>query len=338
MTIRHSRGTYAIEFASFESLTGSLPEDCLVVSDSNVLEHWRPSGRNVLEVAPGEHEKNLTNLGVLLESFARHGATRATTIVALGGGVVGDLAGFAASAYMRGVPCIQVPTTLLAMVDSSVGGKVGVDLEAGKNLAGAFHPPIAVWIALETLGTLPQRQFVNGTAEVWKAGCILDERLFETLEAEPLLPGDSRIEHVVRRCIELKAGVVAADEFETTGARAILNFGHTVGHALEVVSGYRDMLHGEAVAVGMVVEATLGERLGTTEAGLAGRVRAALESQGLPTWSRWLEEDDALLEAMRHDKKASRGELAFSLIPSLGECKLVRGVDPLEVRAALRSL
>ncbi|MCB8933616.1 MAG: 3-dehydroquinate synthase [Chthonomonadaceae bacterium] len=338
MTIRHSRGTYDVRFASFDEVLDQLPARSLVVSDSNVLTSWRPRGLPVLEVPPGEPEKNLANFGALLEAFASQGATRSTTIVALGGGVVGDLAGFAAAAYMRGVPVIQVPTTLLAMVDASVGGKVGVDLKAGKNLAGAFHPPQAVWIALETLRTLSERQFVNGTAEVWKTGCILDAALFGSLEAQALHLEDERLEQVVGRCVELKAQVVAEDEFETSGARAILNFGHTVGHALEVVSGYGELLHGEAVAIGMVAEAVLGERLGHTESGVASRLRRALELQGLPVATPWLREEDALLDAMRRDKKSTEGELAFSLVPRLGECKLVRGVDPREVRAALRSL
>lgn len=337
MTIRHSKGTYDVRFAAFEEVLAQLPERSVVVTDSNVLAAWRPGDLPVVEVPPGEPHKNLANFAALLEAFAARGATRSTTVVALGGGVIGDLAGFAAAAYMRGVPLIQVPTTLLAMVDASVGGKVGVDLEAGKNLAGAFHPPIAVWIALETLRTLPERQFRNGTAEVWKTGCILDAALFATLEDEPLTPGDPRLQSLVGRCVALKAEIVTDDEFETSGRRAVLNFGHTIGHALEQVSGYRELLHGEAVAVGMVVEANLGERLGVTEPGTADRLRRALVSQGLPIGSPWLGREDALLEAMARDKKSAAGELAFSLVPRVGECKLVRGVDPGEVRAALRS-
>lgn len=336
MTIQHARGCYDVQFVGFDDLLAALPEEHVVVSDDNVLRHWVPEGSpHVFSIEPGEAQKNLTSLGQLLESFANSGATRGSSVVALGGGVVGDLAGFAAASYMRGVPFIQVPTTLLAMVDSSVGGKVGVDLKAGKNLAGAFHAPDAVYIALETLATLPERQFVNGTAEVWKAGCILDADLFTALESEPLRPGDSRLEYIVRRCIELKAGVVQADEFERTGARAILNFGHTVGHAIEQVSGYQD-LHGEAVAQGMVVEARLGEALGITEVGTAERVEVALASQGLPVANEWLDQPDALLAAMARDKKAAPGALAFSLLECLGTCKLVRNVDPDMVRSALR--
>src|SRR5205807_1069483 len=194
-----------------------------------------------------------------------------TTIIAFGGGVIGDLAGLVAALYMRGVPYVQIPTTLLAQVDSSIGGKVAVDLAAGKNLAGAFYPPKEVLIPLDALRTLDKRQFRNGMAEVWKYAFIADKDLLGTLKAK--VPNCSNnvnnLKGIVQRCIEIKKGAVEADEFETSGARAVLNFGHTVGHAIESATGYSGIFHGEAISIGMVAESYLGEELGVTEAGTA---------------------------------------------------------------------
>jgi 3-dehydroquinate synthase len=254
--------------------------------------------------------------------------------VAFGGGVVGDLAGFLAATYLRGVPFIQVPTTLLAQVDSSVGGKVGIDLPEGKNLVGAFYPPTSVQIPLECLHTLPERELRNGSAEVLKYGLIQDAALWHELE-EPLGVGTPRLETVVRRCIELKAEVVAEDELETTGRRAILNFGHTIGHALEHRYEYGTLLHGEAISVGMVAEARLGELLGMTPAGTAVAIAKRFEAWGLPTTDPALQEPDSLIDAMRGDKKAQDGRLAFSLLEGIGACKLVEQVDEQVVRRAL---
>jgi 3-dehydroquinate synthase len=226
----------------------------------------------------------------------------------------------------------------MAMVDSSVGGKVGVDLQAGKNLAGAFWPPERVLVPLDALGTLPERHFVNGAAEVWKYGATLDARLFEALSERPLAPGQPDLCAVVFRCIELKKGVVEEDELETTGRRAVLNFGHTVGHAIEHALGYQTLLHGEAVAIGMVAEAHLGESLGVTKAGTAERLRGGLLSQGLPVSLPKGATPQALLSAMRRDKKADRNGLAFSLVSEIGACALRRGVPEGAVQGALEKL
>ena len=252
--------------------------------------------------------------------------------------MVGDLAGFVAAIYKRGIRHLQIPTTLLSQVDSSVGGKVGVDLPEGKNLAGAFWPPIEVRVAVEALSTLDERQFGNGMGEVWKYGLIMQAGLFEDLRRRPLGQSDERLDGIVKRCIELKASVVSQDEFETTGKRAILNFGHTVGHAIEHVSGYGPVLHGEAIAVGMIAESILGELIGITAPGTADIVREALSSMKFPACDVWLKEEDRLLEAMRRDKKAEGGELAFSLLSQIGACKLVKGVADSDVIQALRSL
>lgn len=286
-------------------------------------------------VEPGEGSKTLEVYSAALEWLAMKGATRQATIVALGGGVVGDLAGFVAATYMRGVRLIQVPTTLLAMVDSSVGGKVGLDLPQGKNLVGAFYPPQRVCVPLDTLDTLPDRELTNGAAEVVKYGFILDATLLDAIGGRQVRPGHPRLEEIVRRCIALKAQVVEQDEHETSGLRAILNYGHTIGHAIEAVLGYQHLLHGEAVSIGMAFEAALGERLGITPTGAARTVSDALARQGLPVSLPPGLDRGALLAAMRRDKKATHQGLAFALLTGVGACKLVTEVGESEVLAVL---
>jgi len=325
MIVKHRNGQYEVSLGDAHSVI-SRTQNAFVITDENVINRWRSVIGNVPThaIKPGEQSKTISEFGNCLEWLAENKANRKSVIIAFGGGVVGDLAGFVAASYMRGINYIQIPTTLLSMVDSSVGGKVGVDLPQGKNLAGAFYPPQQVVIDLQTLSTLPEREFVNGAAEVWKYGAILDAPLFEQLERKPLGPSDDRLPKVVLQCVDLKRQVVEADEYETTGQRAILNFGHTVGHAIERVTGYGPILHGEAVAQGMVVEAAIGEKLGTTPTGLAGRLREGLEAQGLPLTGSY--EPATLIESMRLDKKASDGRLAFALLTGLGSCKLVPDV------------
>ena len=285
-------------------------------------------GRAHLAVSPGEQSKSLETFGEALSWLAQSNATRKTTLVALGGGVVGDLAGFVAASYMRGIRFVQIPTTLLAMVDSSVGGKVGIDLSEGKNLAGAFKAPDAVYVPIELLRSLPARQFTNGMAEVLKYGFIMDAPLAERLRQSTLYPTHPGLEHVVMRCIQLKAEVVEEDEFETTGKRATLNFGHTIGHAIEHAYAYGKILHGEAIAIGMVLEAQLGEELGITERGTAKVVTEDIARYGLPTAIDPSLSPRDLINAMYRDKKASTGSLAFSLLTDVGRCKLVQDVPP----------
>jgi 3-dehydroquinate synthase len=222
---------------------------------------------------------------------------------------------------------------LLAQVDSSVGGKVGIDLPEGKNLVGAFYPPRKVYVCAETLGTLPERDYRNGMAEVWKYGFILDGALVNDLRRGGYDRGE-----MVRKCVGLKRNVVEADEFETLGERAKLNFGHTVGHAIEKLTGYSEVLHGEAISIGMVVEAAIGEAIGLTAKGTRAEVEECLHSAGLPTTSVVLRDVDMLIDAMRMDKKASPGSLAFSLLRRIGSCKLVEDVSESEVRAVLAGL
>jgi 3-dehydroquinate synthase len=333
VTVRHRSGSYSVIFCSLAEAIGRWPEDSVVVTDGNVLRHYADqlgAKRTILHVEPGEGSKSVATWSELQSSLVGAKATRSTSIVAFGGGVVGDLAGFVAATYMRGVPLIQAPTSLLAQVDSSVGGKVGIDLPEGKNLVGAFYPPTEVQICLETLRTLPDRELRNGMAEVWKYGFILDAPLCARL-AEP----DRDFEEIVRRCIDLKRAIVEADEHESTGERAKLNFGHTVGHALEKLAGYGALLHGEAISIGMVAEAALGEAIGLSEKGTREAVEECLRSEGLPTTSVVLRNVKMLIDAMRGDKKATGGRLAFSLLTQIGECRLVPEVTEADVAKVL---
>ncbi len=336
MTVRHHTGEYEITFVGLPEAVAALPADAIVVTDENVNAAWGealgPDRRKVI-LPPGEASKSLETYGAALSKLAECRASRRTTIVAFGGGVIGDLAGFLAATYMRGVPFIQIPTTLLSQVDSSVGGKVGIDLPEGKNLVGAFYPPSKVWICLETLGTLDKRQINNGMAEVWKYGFIMDEPFLRQLEEAP-----HDYASIVQHCITLKAQVVEEDEFETLGRRAILNYGHTVGHAIEQVTHYGPILHGEAISIGMTVEARLGERLGVSPIGTQKRVATLLQKQGLPTTNPILSSVDALLDAMRKDKKAIGGSMAFSLLTHMGGCRLVNNVAESDVRTALQGI
>lgn len=338
MTIRHSAGSYPVIFTSLRVALGELDPSARIVTDQHIWEAWgRELQRfeHVQVLEPGEERKSMASYAELVAWLAACGTRRNETVVAFGGGVIGDLVGFVAATYMRGIDLIQIPTTLLAMVDSSVGGKVGIDLPEGKNLLGSFKPPTALYICPETLSTLPERQFRNGMAEVLKYGFIGDARLVDELEQSPPNAASPQLESLVRKCIKMKQSVVERDEYETTGLRATLNFGHTVGHAIEKVQDYQGALHGEAISIGMVVESWLGERLGLTPSGITTRVRRALESQGLPVVLPDDTPDGALIEAMRMDKKRSGDRLAFSLLTGLGTCKLVTDVDVEQVRAAL---
>ena len=273
-------------------------------------------------VPPGEAHKTRESWARLTDELVAAGYGRDTTVVALGGGVVGDLAGFVAATYMRGVAFVQVPTTLLAMIDASVGGKVGVDTPAGKNLVGAFHQPAAVVIDPELLASLPAPQLRSGLAEAIKHGVIADERYFETLVADlptllaPSGPGSPTMRRLIERSVAIKAAVVAADERES-GVRKILNFGHTIGHAVEHATHYA-LLHGEAVAVGMSLESELAERLGLAECGTHEQVRAALERAGLPADRPATLDPEALLAATRGDKKARGGVVEYALPRRIG--------------------
>lgn len=278
-----------------------------------------------IDVPDGEEHKNLASLARIYDGLVDAALERNSPLLALGGGVVGDLAGFAAATYLRGIPYLQLPTTLLAQVDSSVGGKTGIDHPRGKNLIGAFYQPRAVLIDLATLRTLPRRQLLAGFAEVVKYGAILDAELFAFLEQElaQVLALDSAVlQHVVRRCCELKAQVVERDERES-GERAVLNFGHTIGHALESVTGYTRFLHGEAVAIGMVAEARVSAALGLCRPEVVERLRALLEHAGLPVELPADIDREKLAGAIELDKKVRGGKVKFVALEALGRTRFV---------------
>lgn len=288
--------------------------------------------------ASGERFKTLGTLSRLYQALYQLRADRKTLVVALGGGVVGDVAGFVAATYGRGLDYVQVPTTLLAMVDSSVGGKTGVDFADGKNLIGAFHQPRAVLADTDTLRTLPPRERRSGMAEVVKYGVIRDPALldFVTERAADLrrLTGDA-LSHVISRSCAIKAEVVAGDEREETGLRAILNYGHTVGHALEAATRYRRFRHGEAVAIGMVAAACIGEAAGVTPAAVRRQVADAVLAQRLPRAVPADVPAATLTGLLSLDKKAEGGRARFVLARAIGEVELSAGVSEKAVGAGL---
>ncbi|MDX1374022.1 MAG: 3-dehydroquinate synthase [Burkholderiales bacterium] len=289
-----------------------------------------------ITVEDGEQAKRWETLDAIIGAMLAARCDRRSVVIALGGGVVGDLAGFAAAIYQRGVPYIQVPTTLLAQVDSSVGGKTGINHALGKNMIGAFHQPLAVIADVGALATLPPRELRAGLAEVIKHGLVLDAAFFEWIEAhiERLLGADAQaLTHAVVRSCQLKAQVVAADERES-GLRAVLNFGHTFGHAIEAGVGYGGWLHGEAVAVGMAMAAELSARAGMLDASAVERVRALLTRAGLPVTGPALA-PERYLELMAVDKKASAGRVRFVTLAAIGRAALRDDLDPAAVRAAI---
>jgi 3-dehydroquinate synthase len=314
----------------------------VAVSDENV---WAAQGARLsasrLEIVPvlvppGEGSKSWAQLQALTERLLELGIERGDSILAFGGGMVGDLAGFAASILKRGCPYLQVPTSLLAQVDSSVGGKTAINAAAGKNLIGAFHQPAAVLIDPSTLDTLPERELRSGYAEVVKYGLIGDPGFFDWCEANvaALLAGDEAARlHAIETCVRAKAAIVAEDERETTGRRALLNFGHTFGHALEVESGFA-MLHGEAVALGMGLAFRFSTERGLCSEEEAEKMAAHLQAAGLPTRLVGMS-PERLVRHIASDKKASAGRVPFVLTRGIGEAFVDRSVELGEVEAFL---
>ncbi|HEV3137702.1 MAG TPA: 3-dehydroquinate synthase [Pirellulales bacterium] len=293
---------------------------------------------DILIVEAGEQSKSIDAAAGLWDQLLELGADRNSVIVAVGGGVVGDLAGFVAATFARGLAFVQVPTTLLAQVDSSVGGKVGINLVGAKNMVGAFWQPAGVLVDTATLATLGDREYRSGLAEVVKYGVILDADFFVYLEnhvAELSQREAVVLEHVITRCCQLKAEVVEGDEREQTGLRAVLNYGHTFCHALEAVTGYGQYLHGEAVAIGMVCASRLAERLGRVDKDFTKRQHALLSKLGLPVALPAHLDPDAVLSAMSHDKKVEHGRLRFVLPTRMGHVELVDKINPEQVRAVL---
>lgn len=317
----------------------------LVVTDTNVaplyLERVRESlggrGDNALVLEAGEAHKTLATAERVIDELVARKCHRDATVLALGGGVVGDVAGFAAACFMRGIGFVPLPTTLLAQVDASVGGKTGVNHRAGKNLIGAFHQPRAVLADTSTLATLPDREYRAGLAEVVKYGVIGDADFFRWLEGragELNARDEATLTETIARCVRNKAAVVAADEREK-GQRALLNLGHTFGHALESLTGYQRWLHGEAVAIGMVQAARLAARTGLCNEDVAHRVADLLARLGLDTGAPVDLGAEALLEAMEMDKKADAGGLRLVLPEAVGQCRVVRDVPRADLLAVL---
>jgi len=321
----------------------------LIVSDENVAPLYAAGVRHLLQrgdphvqvalltLPAGEAHKNLNAVSKIFDALAKLGATRDSCVIALGGGVIGDIAGFAAACWMRGIDIIQMPTTLLAMVDSSVGGKTGVDHAVGKNLIGAFHQPRAVIADLDALATLPERELRAGFAEVIKVACIGDAEFFNWLEAnaDALLARDATaLTHAIAICCRFKAGVVERDERES-GERALLNFGHTFGHAIETEAGYGNVLHGEAVAIGMLLAAKLAAQSGISNEIDTHRLCRLLEKFGLLIELPANLRADALLYRMRLDKKNRAGTLRLILWRGIGRAEVVKDVDEAHVRGIL---
>jgi len=297
-----------------------------LITDSNVGPLYAEKVRNQLEkstlevltIPSGESNKTRESWGRLTDQMLAKKFGRDSVVIALGGGVIGDLAGFVAATFMRGIPVVQIPTTLVAMVDAAIGGKTAVDTPAGKNLVGAFHPPAAVLVDPQLLATLPLREMRAGFAEIVKHGVIADDVYLrevasgasEMLSTAGGSASDSMLSLIVRS-IEIKADIVSRDEREE-GLRKTLNFGHTIGHAIELVSGY-SLLHGEAVAIGMALEGRLAEKIGVAKAGTAAAIVKALQSAGLPTDLPTGFEAEEVIEAMKADKKGKSGKTRFAL-------------------------
>ncbi|HVU34094.1 MAG TPA: 3-dehydroquinate synthase [Opitutaceae bacterium] len=317
-----------------------------VVTDTNVLRVQggavRAMGGDapVFAVDPGENAKSLAGYGSVLDFLAAQKLDRRGVLLVIGGGVVGDLGGFAAASWLRGIDFHQVPTTLLAMVDSSVGGKTGINITAGKNLVGAFHQPRAVYVATDLLASLPPREFAAGMAEVIKYGLLGDAALFARLQRATLGVRSPELPDVIRSCCAAKARLVEADERETAASdgRALLNLGHTFGHAIENVAGYGTYLHGEAVAIGLVAAGELSRRLGHIDAAAAARISAVLAAHGLPVRLHAPLAFAALREAMHRDKKARAGGLRFVVLKRLGQAATADNVPPDLVEASFRAV
>lgn len=323
----------------------------VIISDSNVIQVAKQAHAalntagwkcELIELEPGEPTKRQEVISSIYDRLVQMQADRKTVVIAIGGGVIGDAAGFAAATYNRGLPFIQCPTTLLADVDSSVGGKVGINHPQAKNLIGAFHQPLGVVIDLALLKTLPDREYRAGLAEVVKYGVILDADFFAWQEQnisainarEP-----AALQHAIARSCRLKADVVEHDEFERTGLRAVLNYGHTFAHAFEALSGYGELLHGEAVSIGMVYASRLAEKLGRISAEVTQRQVQLLQALHLPirlpAGSKW--SCDEVIARMRLDKKSEAGKLRFVLPTRMGHVELVGGVDEALVREVLET-
>ena len=343
--------SYSVHFGPLETskLISSLElgKKSVVITDENVgplyaervLESLRSANIDVsqITIAAGEKSKSLAAAENILEAMAQAGLDRSSSVIALGGGVIGDLAGFVASVYFRGIPYVHIPTTVLAQVDSSIGGKTGVNLASGKNLVGSFHQPRAVLVDVSTLETLPEREFNEGCAEIIKHAIIRDADLFERLKTFDRT-NIVELTAIIQRNIEIKADIVSKDETETLGLRALLNFGHTIGHGIENAAGYGAMLHGEAISLGMLAAA----RLSLASARLPQKDLAAIEAMlvqfGLPTKLPKTISTESILTAMGKDKKFSGGAIRFVLTSGIGDAFLSSHIGIEDIRREIEAL
>ena len=317
---------------------------CALVSDDNVAALFAEKvsrsltdagfRTTLIKVRPGEGSKTIAQAEMICSRMTEAGLDRTSFVVALGGGMVGDLAGFAAAIYHRGIPCVQMPTTLLAQVDSSIGGKTAVNTAAAKNLIGAWHQPALVISDVDTLATLPPREWRQGLAEVVKHAVIRDAEMFEMLQHFDR----EQLAALVRRNVEIKAAIVSADERETTGERALLNFGHTIGHAVERAGEYRDFLHGDAVSLGIVAACQISVRKAGLPEPDREKVIRTLRAFELPTTLPPDFPKEKILEAIRFDKKFTQGAVRFVVISAIGTARLATDVTMGDIEAAIRQL
>jgi len=317
---------------------------CAVISDDNVAKHFAARllesltaascQPTLITVPPGEESKTMARAESICQRMIAAGFDRSSFVVALGGGMIGDLAGFVAAIYHRGIPCVQMPTTLLAQVDSSIGGKTAVNTEAGKNLIGAWHQPALVISDVDTLATLPPRELRQGFAEIIKHAVIRDAEMFERLQRFDR----AELAILIRRNIEIKAAIVTADERETTGLRALLNFGHTIGHAIERAGEYRGFLHGEAVSIGMVAAAEISVRKAGLPDAQRKRIVLTLEAFDLPTRLPADFPKEKILSAIRFDKKFAAGQVRFVVVSKIGSAHLATDVAIADLEAAVALL
>lgn len=319
---------------------------CVVVTESNVgplyADRVRQSlleagiATTVITVPAGENSKSMSVVEDVCRQMLRIGLDRKSFLVALGGGVIGDLAGFAASIFLRGIPFIQIPTTVLSQVDSSVGGKTGVNTPEGKNLLGTFSQPGLVIADLHTLKSLPEREHAEGFAEIIKHAAIRDASMFEAISE--VADGKGDLADLIRRNVQIKARIVEEDEHETTGARALLNFGHTIGHAIEASAGYGELLHGEAVALGMIAAAGISSQLSGLPATARGKIVGLIKRFNMPTRLPEGISVETILNHMKHDKKFSEGKIRFVLLRALGQPFVSSDVTQEHIIGAIKSL
>lgn len=331
-----------------EEVNKKMPDrvKCAVVTDSNVgplyaekvLESLRAAGKqpHLITVPAGESSKSLTWSESVLAEMVRFGLDRKSFLVALGGGVIGDLGGFCAAIYQRGIPYVQVPTTVLSQVDSSVGGKTGVNLPHAKNMVGCFHQPVHVVADIDTLNSLPTREWNEGFAEIIKHACIRDASMFDAIKN--LASGKGDLTALIRRNISIKAVIVEADEFETIGTRALLNFGHTLGHAIEAAAGYGRLLHGEAISLGLRAAAWLSAQISDLTSDDYERIVSLLKLCDLPTRLPDDLDTEEIMRIARMDKKFEDGRIRFVLIRKIGEAYVSKDVIEGHLKQALDEL